>query len=154
MPVRGGAPRRSRVPSRSRSRARTPGKGQGGLEFGQIKEAKAPHPKGFASSASRTKAMRDLNYDTSLAIIEARDGDDKSLLTYQPTPSIFPPRPRTLAAGYDKSTETLRVRFRDGTPWEYYDVSDREWRNFKRVRSPGRYINRVLNSHPYSRGNF
>ncbi len=125
-----------------------------GLEFGQIKEAKAPHPKGFYPSESRTQALENLDYQTALNMIEARDGDDKALLTYQPTPSINPPRPRTLAAGYDKNTRSLHVRFRDGVGWTYFDVPPDIWRRFKGVRSPGRFINRVLNSYPYSRGNF
>ena len=88
------------------------------------------------------------------ALEDARLGNDQNLLPYQPTPSINPPRPRPLAAGYDRDTQTLRVRFRDGTPWVYYEVSPEEWRNFRRVKSPGRYINRVLNAHPYMRGDF
>lgn len=71
-----------------------------------------------------------------------------------PTRTIDPFRPRTLEAGYERETRTLRVRFRDGTPWEYYDVSPEEWQQFKRVRSPGRFINRRLNAHDYQRGNF
>jgi hypothetical protein len=78
------------------------------------------------------------------ALSQARSGDDSMLLPYQPTPSINPPRPRTLAAGYDASTRTLRVRFRDGTGYEYYNVSPQTWQNFKRVKSPGRAINRYF----------
>jgi hypothetical protein len=52
------------------------------------------------------------------AIRMAREGDDSMLLPYQPTPSINPPRPRTLAAGYDRESRTLRVRFRAGAGYE------------------------------------
>ena len=92
-----------------------------------------------------------MDYQTALAIQAAKDGDDSLLLPYQPTPSINPPRPRTLAAGYDPKTQTLRVRFRDGIGYEYYDVPPRVWRNFKRVKSPGRAINRTLNYYPYAK---
>lgn len=85
------------------------------------------------------------------AIRRARGGDDSMLLPYQPTPSINPPRPRTLAAGYDAETRTMRVRFRDGAGYEYYDVSPQTWQNFKRVRSPGRAINRYF---PRGSGNY
>lgn len=78
------------------------------------------------------------------AIRRASTGDDSMLLPYQPTPSINPPRPRTLAAGYDKDTRTLRVRFRDGVGYEYYNVSPQTWANFKRVKSPGKAINRYF----------
>lgn len=81
----------------------------------------------------------------------AREGDDSLLLPYQPTPSINPPRPRTVAAGYDRSEKVLRVRFRDGAMYEYYDVPENVWKNFKRVKSPGRHINRVLNHYGYAR---
>ncbi|MDP9870352.1 MULTISPECIES: KTSC domain-containing protein [Streptosporangium] len=84
------------------------------------------------------------------ALEMARQGNDIYLMPYQPTPSINPPRPRTLAAGYDKTTNTLRVRFRNGQVYGYYDVPANIWRNFKRQKSPGRYINRVLNFYPYA----
>jgi hypothetical protein len=84
------------------------------------------------------------------AIQLAKDGDDTDLLPYQPTPSINPPRPRTLAAGYDKDSQTLRVRFRNGQVYGYYNVPPNVWRNFKRVKSPGRAINRTLNNFPYA----
>lgn len=88
------------------------------------------------------------------AIEMAREGDDSMLLPYQPTPSINPPRPRTLAAGYDRDTQVLRIRFRDGAGYEYENVPPRLWRNFKRVKSPGRFINRHLNYYPYSRADW
>lgn len=71
-----------------------------------------------------------------------------------PTATTNPQRPRTKQAGYDRETGILRIRFRDGTPWEYYDVPPNVWRNFRRVKSPGRFINRVLNSYEYGRGDF
>lgn len=71
-------------------------------------------------------------------------------ITYFPTPTSDPSDPRTAAAGYDKETQTLRVEWGDGgAPYNYYNVSPSEWRNFRRVKSPGRAINRVLNAHPY-----
>lgn len=80
----------------------------------------------------------------------------------QPTKTINPIRPRTLESGWesirDRNDERfpgiLRVRFRDGTPWEYYQVPSEVWQRFKRVQSPGRFINRVLNNYPYARGDF
>lgn len=75
-----------------------------------------------------------------------------------PTRTTNPTRPRTIQAGYDKkpseATGVLRVRFRDGTPWEYYGVEPQVWQRFRRSASPGKFINRVLNSYPYGPGNF
>lgn len=79
-----------------------------------------------------------------------------------PTKTINPNRPRTLEAGWERITDRshqsypgiLRVRFRDGTPWAYHNIPSSVWQRFKRVQSPGRFINRVLNQYPYERGNF
>lgn len=110
-----------------------------------------PEPKRVAPKARVSRAVQNRTaFDLEQAVELAENGDDSMLLPYQPTPSINPPRPRTLAAGYDKSTETLRVRFRDGAIYEYYDVPERVWRNFKRVKSPGRAINRTLNQYEYA----
>ncbi|NDH64833.1 MAG: KTSC domain-containing protein [Microbacteriaceae bacterium] len=61
-------------------------------------------------------------------------------LTDIPTSTTDPSRPRTIAAGYDSSRRTLTVVFRDGTYYNYYEVSALEWSNFKRARSKGRFI--------------
>lgn len=103
-----------------------------------------------SAKIARTVQRRGSARSDELAIDLAREGDDSALLPYQPTPSINPPRPRTLAAGYNRETETLRVRFRDGQVYEYFDVPERVWRNFKRVKSPGRAINRTLNQYEYA----
>ncbi|MEV4454502.1 KTSC domain-containing protein [Microbispora sp. NPDC049633] len=88
------------------------------------------------------------------ALEMARQGMDVYLLPYQPTPSTNPPRPRTLAAGYDKSTQTLRIRFRNGSVYGYYHVPPNIWRNLRRNanagKGVGRFINRVLNFYPYA----
>ena len=100
---------------------------------------------------ARERARRAMTHETAMAIQAAKAGDDTELLPYQPTPSINPPRPRTLAAGYDRDTQVMRVRFREGVGYNYYGVSPREWNNFKRVKSPGRAINRTFNYKQYSR---
>lgn len=75
-------------------------------------------------------------------------------LTVVPTSTTDPTRPRTVAAGYDTKTKTLTVLFRqqgrtdDGDPYNYYDVDNRTWQNFKRARSKGRFILTYLDSHP------
>lgn len=87
-------------------------------------------------------------------------GDDQLLLTERPTNTSNPPRPRTMAAGYDYKSRTMFVRFRgekvadglytDGVGYEYYNVSRREWDRFRHAASPGRMINSVFNAKPYS----
>lgn len=82
----------------------------------------------------------------------ALSGNDAALLPYQPTPTINPGRPRTLAAGYDERSMTLRIKFRDGEIYSYYQVPPSIWYKFQRAQSPGRYINSTINRYPYSRG--
>ena len=101
--------------------------------------------------AAQAENARNMPAEEAAAILRARGGDDSALFPYTPTPSINPPRPRTQAAGYSKDTQTLRVKFRDGPVYEYYDVPETVWNNFKRVKSPGRAINRTLNNYTYAR---
>ena len=51
-------------------------------------------------------------------------------------------RPRTVAAGYDKVQKLLTVVFRDGTFWNYYDVSNDEWIKFHNAYSKGELLNK------------
>lgn len=108
------------------------------------------------ASGETAKAQADsaLSPEVQFAIEQAQQGNDSILLPYAPTPSINPPRPRTLAAGYDSKAKTLRIRFREGAGYEYYNVPSRVWQNFKRVKSPGRFINRVLNNYEYARADW
>lgn len=101
--------------------------------------------------AAQAEAARTMGPQEAADIMRARAGDDSGLFPYSPTPSINPPRPRTQGAGYSPDTQTLRVKFRDGAIYEYYDVPPNVWRNFQRVKSPGRAVNRVLNAYAYSR---
>lgn len=91
----------------------------------------------------------------------AYEGDDSELLPW-PTNSSRPSRPRTVRAGYDRVNHILFVRFRpgadrsapDGAGYEYDGVTPAQWREFRSSPSPGRYINRVLNYHPYRRSDW
>lgn len=55
-----------------------------------------------------------------------------------PTSSTYAKRPRTVAASYDKARQVLTVVFRDGTLWNYYQVTPGEWQNFHNSISKGR----------------
>ncbi len=73
------------------------------------------------------------------------EGDESPAnLTVVPTTSSNPARPRTVAAGYDRLREVITVVFRDGTYYNYYGVTPREWQDFKARVSKGRYIYRYL----------
>ena len=66
-------------------------------------------------------------------------------LTLNPTSTLFPERPRTLAAGFkfDQGSQTigkLTIMFRDGTLYNYYDVPVTLWSQFKSAPSKGRAI--------------
>jgi hypothetical protein len=83
---------------------------------------------------------------------ELMDNDDSSKYEVDPDPKSFaklelkgtstvnPKQPRTTAAGYDMETQTLTVVFRDGTWWNYYDVPEDMWFEFKNAQSKGRYL--------------
>lgn len=70
-----------------------------------------------------------------------------------PGHTINPPRPRCLRGGYDSKSGTVRLQFRDGAVYEYFDVPKNIWRNLLRGPSTGRYIDRVLDTYPYTRIN-
>lgn len=116
---------------------------------------------GYGSQALAVPTVRPRGTSLGAYNIQSEEdwlGADGRRPQIDPTPSTNPPRPRTLRAGYLKErgapSGTLWVVFRDGTPWEYYDVPQNVWRNFRRVKSPGRFINRVLNNYDYGRGDF
>ena len=67
-----------------------------------------------------------------------------------PTSSLNAGRPRTVAAGYilyvgakknprERQLGKLTVMFRDGTLWNYYDVTPGEWQSFHAAISKGKY---------------
>lgn len=80
---------------------------------------------------------------------EQRGGDVR--ISVAPTKTTNPGRPRTLAMGYDYGTDTLRVVFREGAVYDYFNVSTAQWWRMKRSASPGKFINRVLADHEYTR---
>ena len=59
-------------------------------------------------------------------------------LTDVPTSTTNVKRPRTVAAGYDANRSVLTVVFRDGTIWNYDNVTPGEWQNFHASISKGR----------------
>jgi hypothetical protein len=69
-----------------------------------------------------------------------------------PASSSDPKRPRIIQARYSAKLSTLEVVFRDGTPWHFDCVPPGVWQNFKRVVSPGRYLDTVLNAFPNGEG--
>lgn len=113
-----------------------------------------------ASNPASWRARQLSSEQTQEAVELAKGGDDSLLLPYHPTSTIDPNRPRTDSAGYDAETKTLRVRFDRPTKsnpsgaWEYYNVPPQVWKNFQRVKSPGRLINSALNHYNNAPGDF
>lgn len=68
--------------------------------------------------------------------------------TQFPTNTKNPERPRTVGAAWNPTKHTLTVIFRDGTFYNYYEISRREWESFKATDSPGQYIALNLDSKP------
>jgi len=81
---------------------------------------------------------------------EATRGGDVRI-SVAPTKSSDTGRPRTRAMGYDGQTDTLRVVFREGAVYDYFDVTTAEWDRMRRSASPGKFINRVLANNEYVR---
>lgn len=73
-------------------------------------------------------------------------GDDD--LVEDPTTTTNVSRPRTVAAAYAPDEEKLTVIFRDGTFYNYYEVTDSEWTKFRNSYSKGPYISQFLDSKP------
>ena len=65
-----------------------------------------------------------------------------------PTSTTDPDRPRTVAAGYDRNRGVITVVFRDGTFYNYYEVTPAEWQDFKKRVSKGKYIYNYLDFKP------
>jgi KTSC domain len=90
--------------------------------------------------------------------------EDEVLFTYEPTKTSWPGNGwnhrRTDRAGYNRTTQTLRVQFHtNGAIYDYYDVPPTVARAFYRgINGPGglstgRFINSVLNNYEYERIN-
>jgi len=103
-------------------------------------------------NATQIQAAQRTDLRTEQEIAQAVNGNDRALLPYQPTATIDPKRPRTLAAGYDERSQTLRIKFRDGEYYTYYNIPPSVWYRFQRTNSPGRFINSTLNNFPYNNG--
>lgn len=84
--------------------------------------------------------------NNSTAPITSTVSDDPAAITVVPTSTTNPNRPRTVAAGYNGDRRTLTTVFRDGTYYNYYGVSQTEWRGFKRYRSKGEFIRLFLDT--------
>lgn len=70
--------------------------------------------------------------------IEKAGGDQSAFVQRDiPTSSTNYARPRTVAAGYDAERQTMTVVFRDGTFYNYYEVTQAEWDAFRASYSKG-----------------
>jgi hypothetical protein len=87
--------------------------------------------------------------------IEAAQGNAPAFIEWDiPTSSTNYSRPRTVAAGYDPDRQTMSVVFRDGTFYNYYNVTAGEWQSFHASYSKGKpWLNRK-NSHQAADGLF
>lgn len=96
----------------------------------------------------------DIDDDTGELIVPGMRGPQEgesslpAKLSLVPTSTTNPKRPRTVAAGYDVDRQVLTVVFRDGTWYNYYEVTMAEWKSFKSAVSKGRFIYRVLDYKP------
>lgn len=86
----------------------------------------APKSYGAAQTASETNILY-------------AGGDEAAFVQKDiPTSSTNYGRPRTVAAGYDPERQTMTVVFRDGTFYNYYEVTQSEWDAFHASYSKGK----------------
>lgn len=71
---------------------------------------------------------------------------------YAPTRSIYPPRPRTREMSYNRETRVLRIVYRSGGTYHYFNVPGSIWYRIRLVKSPGRFINNnIIGKYQYER---
>lgn len=75
--------------------------------------------------------------------------------SYRPTPSSNPADPRTASWEYWRDQRVVKMHWGDGgTPYYYFNVTPAQFRSLRDISnrphgSPGKFINRSLNSNPY-----
>ena len=101
----------------------------------------------FQNEAGYRKARNDnFQFLSAMGMYNPKSSDDEdmgvaSVITDIPTSSSNWKRPRTVAAGWDRKTQTLTVVFRDGTFWNYYNVPRDVWIRFHDSFSKGPMLN-------------
>ena len=122
------------------------------------------------SSAKYRGAQRDPNVPTESDVASLQESErfmqeqgqgDFIPFTYDPTKSSWPANGydhrRTVAAGYDRNTGILRVKFfTDGAEYDYgtdSPVPPYVAFQFRQTQSPGRFINSTLETYGYERIN-
>jgi hypothetical protein len=103
------------------------------IEFGDAYDGTIFQPKTTPQGSTRNPSQ---------AIAGTNDAAPMSII---PTSTSDPKRPRTLMAGFEitdpaNNTGTLSVMFRDGTMYNYYDVTMEDWRTFKYSPSKGKVV--------------
>lgn len=84
-------------------------------------------------------------------------GDDQRLVPHgtYPAQTSNTQRPRTLAIGYEPESRELRVKFRDGAVYVYYDVPPDVYEEMLSADSIGHYMNdHVVHSYYYDQESY
>lgn len=110
-------------------------------DFYTMESASYLEDEGFYSGRGYTYTNNGSSPSTSLV---SSVGTQPAPITYSPTSTTDPNRPRTVAAGWDRDRKVMTVVFRDGTFYNYYGVSGLEWGNFKRAHSKGESIRKYF----------
>ena len=57
-----------------------------------------------------------------------------------------------MSAGYDSASETMEIEFKDGAVYQYYNVNEHLYEQFKSAPSKGQFFNiYIKNAVPFSR---
>jgi hypothetical protein len=84
-------------------------------------------------------------------------GDDSNLVPHgtYPGQTSNPVRPRTQAIGYDEEARELRIKFREGSIYVYYDVPPDVYEELLSVDSIGHYMNdHLVHSYMYDQESY
>ena len=113
----------------------------GNLSNGDLAQGLSPADKFYAPQSY------DVSQTASQDTIDAAQGSAPAFIQWDiPTSSTNYSRPRTVAAGYDGERQTMTVVFRDGTFYNYYEVTKSEWDAFYASYSKGApWLNRKNN---------
>lgn len=124
----------------------------------------APQPLGTGRREPGTPLVDSPSMPTAAELLASTSGEGAEVVRGEkidrteylsPPPSLDPDRPRAREATYNPDTGTLRVVFRNGGSYEYFQVPHQTWRALKNNQSFGQTLDRlVIGSYQFEKVSF